>query len=354
MKEFLFSFLINKCYKESENLFYLNDNVNIYIEIPFGFTDFFKEYKILTLFTNKCKLEKNKLDPLIISEKLDSDIQVVCNYLKKLDEGENLISQNNIIIPGISFGDTGIKAEVIPQKKCEELIKKFFKEGMPTYYQICSFISVLAHQLKLFTKNIYFNVQTMIENGKQNNLSVRVDCVKAFINITSYFTKGAYGKLLNSQEINVALQEGNSDEKAINLLTDNKDIISYDKINPSLIFLNDDGQSMTIICTMEKNTTEYKKLYSLYNSMNLSGAQNKPLINYRTLGRIEYLTEIKHVLDLKNEIDKDFMIYADINAEQKLEIENKILEENPNLDKKVVNSKRYSMKGDQLKKYTKT
>ena len=48
------------------------------------------------------------------------------------------------------------------------------------------------------------------------------------------------------------------------------------------------------------------------------------------------------------------MIYADINAEQKLEIENKILEENPNLDKKVVNSKRYSMKGDQLKKYTKT
>ncbi len=35
MKEFLFSFLINKCYKESENLFYLNDNVDIYIEIQF-------------------------------------------------------------------------------------------------------------------------------------------------------------------------------------------------------------------------------------------------------------------------------------------------------------------------------
>jgi hypothetical protein len=103
MKEFLFYFLINKCYKESENLFYLNDNVDIYIEIPFGFIDFFKEYKILTLFNNKIKLEKNKLAPLIISEELDSDIQVVCNYLKKLDENENFISQNNIIIPGISF-----------------------------------------------------------------------------------------------------------------------------------------------------------------------------------------------------------------------------------------------------------
>ncbi len=60
MKEFVFSFLIYKCYKESENLFYLNDNVNIYIEIPFGFTDFFKEYKILTLFKNKFKFEKSK------------------------------------------------------------------------------------------------------------------------------------------------------------------------------------------------------------------------------------------------------------------------------------------------------
>ena len=214
--------------------------------------------------------------------------------------------------------ENGIKAEVISQKKCEELIRKYFKESTPTYYQITSFISVLAHQLKYFTKNIYFNVQTMIDMNKKNNLSVRVDCVKAFINITSYFTKGAYGKLLNSQDINVSLQEGNSDEKIMNLLTDNKDIVSYDKINPSLIFLNDDGQSMTIICTMEKNTTEYKKLYSLYNSMNFQGS--KPLINYKTLGRIEYLTEIKHVLDLKNEIDKDFEIYADLKEPEKLEI----------------------------------
>lgn len=61
MKEFLFSFLINKCYKESENLFYLNDNIDIYIEIPIGFTDFFKEFKILTQFQNTIKLEKNKL-----------------------------------------------------------------------------------------------------------------------------------------------------------------------------------------------------------------------------------------------------------------------------------------------------
>ena len=334
MKEFLFYFLINKCYKESENLFYLNDNDDINIEIPFGFVDFFKEYKILTLFNNKIKLEKNKLAPLIISEELDSDIQVVCNYLKKLDENENFISQNNIIIPGISFNENGYKAEVIPQKTCEELIKNHFKEGTPTYYQICSFISVLAHQLKYFTKNIYFDVQTMKENGKERNLSVRIDYVKAFISITAYFTKGAYGKLLNSQEINISLQEGNSDEKAINMLTDNKDIISYDKINPSLIFLNDDGQSMTIICTMDKNSKEYQKLYSLYNSMNMPGQPNKPLIDYKTLGRIEYLTEIKKVLDLKNEINDDFKIYADLKEQEKLEIENKIIEENPNLDKK--------------------
>ena len=54
---------------------------------------------------------------------------------------------------------------------------------MSTYYQICSFISLLEHQLIYFTKNIYFNVQLMIENGKRKNLSVRTDCIKAFIKI---------------------------------------------------------------------------------------------------------------------------------------------------------------------------
>ena len=75
-----------------------------------------------------------------------------------------------------------------------------------------------------------------------------------------------------------------------------------------------------------------KKLYLLFNSMDYQGEKNKPLIDYKTLGKIEYLKEIKHILNLKNEIDKDFNIYADTNVEQKLE--GKIQEENPNLDKK--------------------
>jgi hypothetical protein len=65
---------------------------------------------------------------LIISEKLDSDIQVVCNYLKKLDENENLITHNNIIIPGISLNenDSGIKAQIIDQKNLRRINKKIF------------------------------------------------------------------------------------------------------------------------------------------------------------------------------------------------------------------------------------
>lgn len=111
-----------------------------------GFTDFFKEFKILTLFQNTIKLEKNKLAPLIITNEIDSDIQVVCNYLQKLEQ--DLISNNNIIFPGISFSENDIKAEILSQATCEELIKKHFNEGKSTYYQISSFISFLALSLK--------------------------------------------------------------------------------------------------------------------------------------------------------------------------------------------------------------
>jgi hypothetical protein len=46
----LFSILITHSFGENENLFYLGNDVGIEIEIPFGFTDFFKEFKILELF----------------------------------------------------------------------------------------------------------------------------------------------------------------------------------------------------------------------------------------------------------------------------------------------------------------
>lgn len=44
MKHFLFSFLITKWYSYNENIFFLNDNINIEVEVPNCYFNFFNTY----------------------------------------------------------------------------------------------------------------------------------------------------------------------------------------------------------------------------------------------------------------------------------------------------------------------
>ena len=311
MRDFLFSILITHSFGENENLFYLGNDVGIEIEIPFGFTDFFKEFKILELFKNKKEIKRENLEPLIISKDIKSNIQVVCNYLKCYKE--NQLNSKNLFIPGISSEfnkQYEIKASVMNDDECRNLIKEYFKVDNATFYQINSFINILANQLVYFSQNFYLEIEQLKEVGNlkgQNNITeVRQFIVEAFIKVTEHFTKGAYGKLLNSQDVNILLQKGKNNDKnnlqdqAINLLTE-KEIVSYDKIDPSLVFMNEDGMSFTIICTKEKQTEEYKKLKMLYNS----GNQNKEveLINYKDIN-VKFIDELKKVLNL-NESEEE-------------------------------------------------
>ena len=52
-QDFLFSFLIQKRYKQNENIFCYEGNIRIKIEIPKGFYDFSEKLKILKLFSKK-------------------------------------------------------------------------------------------------------------------------------------------------------------------------------------------------------------------------------------------------------------------------------------------------------------
>ena len=99
MKDFLYSFLITKLYGQNENIFYLSKKVEIMIEIPCGFVNFFNKFPLLSMFKNKTEMEIEKLPPLIFEQKdktLDSNIQIVGNYLKLLESGQ--ISEKDLII----------------------------------------------------------------------------------------------------------------------------------------------------------------------------------------------------------------------------------------------------------------
>ena len=257
MKEFLFSLLITKWYSRGENIFYLGNKINIKIEVPFGFTNFKRKFPILNLFKNKT-ISINQLPSLKISKELSSNMQITFNYLQFYKD--NKISDNNINIPGITLNDFQPKINAISlnQQQCQNLLNEYFNVPKSTYYQKLCFINIIASQLIFFTNNFYLEVQQLKEAGNLQN--IRNFMIEGLIKNTQHFTKGAYSNLIESQDMSQKRQTGKYDEEkelqeAIKKL-ENKEVISYKQIKPSLIFCNLDGGSLSIITNCLPNEKE--------------------------------------------------------------------------------------------------
>ena len=328
MKDFLYSFLITKLYGQKETLFYLSKKVEIKIEIPNGFINFFLKFPILSMFEKKYEMKIEELPPLIIEEQINSNIQIVCNYLKLLKSGK--ISDKDLNIKNVSLEyfpeNEGIQTKVdavsLPQKECEDLIKEYIGIKNPTYYQINAFINALSGQLKKFSMNIQLNAGFLIENGnsinKPNLKKIREIMIKGFIKNTQHFTQGAFEKLLNSQmdTYDVGVKHGEykddkQEEIAIKALSGLQEIINFDKIKPSLIFFHEgEGQEFSIISTCEPKDQEYKDLLEIRKTPaiieNLVMAQKvkipESLNNYIDFKHKDFLKEIRDILSIKNPI----------------------------------------------------
>ena len=337
MKNFLFSFLITKLYGQNENIFYLSKNVEIKIEIPNGFFNFFYKFPILDMFQNKYEIKIDKLEDLIVPRELNSNMQIVCNYLKLFDKGE--ISDVDLYIKNISIeigkedNDNNVKvedAQSLSQKECDALIHKYIGIETPTYYQINSFINVLSGQLKKFSIVYSLTARDLIDNGislEDNSLkNIRYILIDGLIKNTQHFTKGAYNGLLNSRDesYKVGVEQGIYDENkqekiAIDVLSvqdQEQEMISFSKIKPSLIFFHEkEGQEFSIISTCDKNDEEYsnllklkrvpaiiKKEFNKYNAIDEEIKIPELLDDYRNFTHDMFLKEIKEILNIENPI----------------------------------------------------
>ena len=305
IREFLFSLLITRNYSYDEKIFYLDYGIQTVIEIPIGFYDMKDKFKLLEYFVSK-KLNLEPLPALLDLENSDNnkitDIQLITNILLMLEKGE--IEEN-------VFNLEQNHAK-IPIKQCENVINKYFTLPKGNYYQKIAFIRILANQFRKFCCNVYLNPQTLLEskNSKKfinNNNNFRITHVRKImienlIKLTLYFIKGPYTKTILNQKSVIKQIYGPLNEKIINqiaieyLLNKDEERISFEKINPSLVFFNEDIQTFSIITTSKKGEDEYELLLKLYNSQNTE--REIPLINYRNLTHEDFLYQVKNVLDL--------------------------------------------------------
>jgi len=306
IREFLFSFLILRYYSQNENIFYYGPEIKIKVEIPNGFVDYKKLFPIFDFFKT-IRITHQNLPPLIVPESVLSNVQIVCNYLKNLD----YINNRDVFINGISYNESVQSIIAIPlsQNECQQLIFRNLNIDNPNYYQITSYINIVAEQLILFTNSYYLNYYDYLRELRQikgglNN--VRYFFVNSLTKVTKHFITSSYDDIIKSQMVTNEQQKGEieleeANRRANEILT-KKIPFSIREIRPSLILINEDGHSISEIVTCENNTDEYRLLKAIYSADLLSN--EREVLDYRNLENRDFLIEVKKVLDLHNATDE--------------------------------------------------
>ena len=95
--------------------------------------------------------------------------------------------------------------------------------------------------------------------------------------------------------------EGLDINDAVNDLADNEhELISFDKIDPSLLFFHEGtGESFSIITNKKKDDPEYKILLAIKNSKELPEYNNSEKFKQK-----QFLEEIKNILNITNPVEK--------------------------------------------------
>ena len=99
--------------------------------------------------------------------------------------------------------------------------------------------------------------------------------------------------------------EGKDLTQAINDLSKSEHyMISFDKIDPSLVFFHEgDGQMFSIITNKKPQDDEYKKFLQLKNCQKIGKeADIVNLANYKDYKQIDFLKELKDILNIDNPV----------------------------------------------------
>ena len=110
--------------------------------------------------------------------------------------------------------------------------------------------------------------------------------IENLIKLTLYFIKGPFTKIILNQESVISQIFGEFNKEKIKEIANkylsniDEERISFERINPSLVFFNEDIQTFSIITTSKRGEEEYEQLLRLYNSQNNINDKELPLINY--------------------------------------------------------------------------
>ena len=209
INEFLFSFLITKFYTDNENIIYIPNNIQIYVEVPNSSENYLQKFGILNAFT----IENIKLGELLPLE-LESNIRQKFKKLNGIETNEDI----------------------------EKFIKeKFFEIGIKeySYYQVQTFIKLYISQF----------------DSKGEDIKITKECIDYFINSSKYFINGGFSKLIMKKiDKNDKKNKDNTDE----LQSAYENDLSKAKFDDPLIYIDEKIKKFKLVKLPDINKEEDK------------------------------------------------------------------------------------------------
>ena len=210
INEFLFSFLITKFYTDNENIIYIPNNIQIYVEVPNSSENYLKKFGILNAFI----IENIKLGELLPLE-LESNIRKKFKQLNGIETNEEI-------------------ERFIKEKFNEINIKEF------SYYQIQIFIKLY---ISLF-------------DSKDKDIKITKECIDYFVNSSKYFINGGFSKyIMKTIDKNDKKNKDNTDE----LQTAYESDLSKAKFDDPLIFIDEKTKKFKLEKLPDINKEEDKE-----------------------------------------------------------------------------------------------
>ena len=196
---FLFQLIITGMVSAG-NQFYHLPTKHIYIEIANTLNDWVLEGLVVLNCFTRIHLKWCNYDDFIVSSKITSNIQVVCQYLDIFERGYMESKEVNFSGPN--------KARPLPYQRCKELLAKYFSSGADTTFTtLQTFLDVLADQLLKFSKSSFFkidNLQSMVGDEAQN---IRSNLFKALLEVSKEFASRSISTRRLSDKTNLSQKE---------------------------------------------------------------------------------------------------------------------------------------------------
>ena len=213
---------------------------------------------------------------------------------------------------------------------------------IPNYYQITSFINILAEELIKFSNSLYFEAHTLIKNKK---LTARKSIIENFIKTARYFIQTELAKIAKRQKIiynNLygLYNENKDNSDGIEDLTKyENEIVSFEKLESSLFFFHEgNGERFSIITNKSDKDEEYQKLLIVKNCQVSKKKNYINLSNYKSYFQFDFLRELKQILNIDNKVTEEEAIIEEMEEEEVEEEEQE--EEDENAEKNKCNNKK--------------